>query len=94
LDATQLAQFNYALDAAYEYEKALSLLVSNGYNFEDAKSSGDWIDSQNLWYLCDPDIYILTDDKKMRDRVDRSRQKNQIILLREFLMQHGFQLRH
>jgi hypothetical protein len=94
LEQVQLAQFNYALDAAYEYEKALSLLVANGYNFEDAKSSGDWIDSQNLWYLCDPSIFLLTDDKKMRDRVNRSRQKNQIISLRDFLVQRGFQLRH
>jgi hypothetical protein len=81
------------LDAAYRYAKELCSIVANGlYNFD--KHRGDWIDWQQLFYLCDPSIFLLTDDKGLWNRVGSSSQGAQILDLRNFLKSHGFAVRH
>jgi len=81
------------LDAAYRYDIELIRIVGNGgYNFE--KHSGDWIDWQQLFYLCDPTVDLLTDDGSIRDRVGISPQRDRILGLRAFLGAHGFTPRH
>jgi predicted nucleic acid-binding protein len=81
------------LDAAYRYAKELCSIVANGlYNFD--KHRGDWIDWQQLFYLCDPNIFLLTDDKGLRTRVETSAQGAQILDLRDFLKRHGVTVRH
>lgn len=81
------------LDAAYQYRKAICAVVANGsYNFE--KHDGDWNDYQQLFYLCDPQMHLLTDDGGILKRVGRSAQKDRILLLRDFLRSLGFTPRH
>jgi hypothetical protein len=81
------------LDAAYRYVAELCSIVASGqYNFE--KHRGDWFDWQQLFYLCDPSVFLLTDDRGLRTRVGNSAQGAQILDLRDFLKRHGFTPRH
>jgi hypothetical protein len=90
LNEEQASRFAIGLDAVYEYSKELcSIVTSNpSYNFDTHR--GDWIDLQQLHYLCDPDIHLLSDDRDLRKRVRNSRQGDRILDLREFLTQYGF----
>lgn len=89
----QALRFASGLDAVYTYTKALCNLVADGpYNFD--KHRGDWIDLQQLHYLCDPDICLLTDDRGLRKRVERSSQGARVLDFREFLVKHGLSPRH
>jgi hypothetical protein len=77
------------LDAAYQYRKAMCDVAATGsYNFD--KHDGDWNDYQQLFYLCDPSIHLLTDDAKLRKRVVKSPQRDRILDLRDFLKSLGF----
>jgi hypothetical protein len=51
----------------------------------------DW---QQLFYLSDPDIFLLTDDQNLQRRVGKSNQKDRVVDLREFLKQQGLTPRH
>jgi hypothetical protein len=55
---------------------------------------GDWIDFHQLFYLCDPEIILVTDDNTLLKRVGKSSQKNQILLFRDFLTQLEFPPNH
>jgi len=76
-DADKLA---CALDAAYQYEMFL-LNTDASYDFGAEKHRGDWIDSQLLYYLADPDMHIMTDDVRLKRRCESSHQANRIIVL-------------
>jgi len=81
------------LDAAYHYRKALCAVVATGsYNFE--KHHGDWNDYHQLFYLCNPNISLLTDDADLRKRVGESSQRDRVLDLRDFLKGQGFKPRH
>lgn len=89
----QAQEFSVGLDAVYAYDKMLCRIVKSAtYNF--AKHKSDWIDRQQLHYLCDPDIYLLTDDKHLRTRVVSSAQAARVLVFREFLREHGFTPQH
>jgi hypothetical protein len=89
----QALRFAVGLDAVYTYTRTLcDLVVTSPYNFD--KHRGDWIDLQQLHYLCDPDICLLTDDGDLRKRVERSSQGAQVLDFRDFLVKHGFSPRH
>ncbi len=78
-DLTSLAT---ATDAAYQYEVALNkLALADGYDFAAREHAGDWIDSQLLLYLADPEMVLVTSDRKLRDRVRSSPQAERIIIL-------------
>jgi len=88
--ATTLAD---RLDAAYHYDRAQYTAVTNGsYNFQ--KHDGDWMDWQQLFYLSDPNIFLLTDDRDLQRRVGQSTQRDRVLDLREFLKQQGLTPRH
>lgn len=70
-----------SLDAAYTYDAELHRLIKGGYNAQ--KNANDWIDSMQLLYLCDPELYVLTDDKRLRKRCNTSQQSRRIVLLEE-----------
>jgi hypothetical protein len=78
----------------YQYSKELCEIVMGGqpYNFE--KHRGDWIDLQQLHYLCDPSIHLLTDDGALRNRVKNSSQGDRVLDFRGFLKKHGLTPRH
>jgi len=67
-----------ALDAAFEYEKFL-LGIDANYSF--AKNSGDWVDQQLLYYLADPNVFIVTNDRQLQTRCVTSPQSSQVILI-------------
>jgi hypothetical protein len=82
LSIEQAQAFAGALDAAYEYEKQLCEIVKNGkFNFDN--HDGDWIDMQQLFYLADPTVCFLTEDKDIRQRCGSSVQSKRILLLKE-----------
>lgn len=71
-----------ATDAAYRYEVVLNeLALAEGYGFAAKEHAGDWIDSQLLFYLADPELLLVTSDRKLRNRVQRSPQAERIIVL-------------
>lgn len=89
----QAQHFAGGLDAVYEFDKMLCRLAANGsYNFD--KHQGDWIDFQQLHYLCDSDIHLLTDDGKLKSRVQNSSQAPRVLDFRELLEGHGFTPKH
>lgn len=72
------------LGAAYEYEKELFRLALSGkYNL--SKHDTDWIDFQQLFYLCDEGLVLVTDDGGLEKRTRASSQNQRIILLPDFL---------
>ena len=81
LTEDQARQLGAALEAAYVYDQALVQLMKGGYNAE--KNRNDWIDSQQLFYLCDPRVHLITDDSKIRDRCKTSDQSERVILVSE-----------
>jgi hypothetical protein len=81
LTTKQSQKLAASLEAAHTYESQLYSLMKAGYNAQ--KNANDWIDSQQLFYLCDSDLYLVTDDKKLRDRCTASDQSKRIILLKE-----------
>ncbi len=93
IQQSQAALLANRLDAAYQYRKALCAVVAQGsYNFQ--RHEGDWNDYQQLFYLSDPTILLLTDDAGLRKRVGKSSQKDRILDLRDFLTSQGFTPRH
>jgi hypothetical protein len=76
-DSDRLAE---ALDAAYHYELFL-LGTDASYDFAANKHRGDWIDSQMLYYLSDPDMYLLTNDAAVKSRCEPSPQAERIIVI-------------
>jgi hypothetical protein len=48
------------------------LARTTDYKFE--KHKGDWIDGQHLYYLADPDLYIVAMDKPLKERIKSSPQ--------------------
>ncbi len=92
LNQQQAISLGNALDAAYCYDKELYALGTSGYNFDRHQS--DWVDQQQLIYLCDPHLFLLTDDNRLQKRVGKSSQKDRLLDLRGFLKQQGFTPRH
>ncbi len=93
LDQQQATALAAGLDAAYQYHRELCAVVLNGaYNFD--KHPGDWIDWQQLFYLCDPNMLVLTGDGALQGRVAKSPQRGRLLDLRDFLQQLGFTPQH
>jgi hypothetical protein len=69
-----------ALDAAYHYEVWLTKQHLT-YDYKSEKHRGDWVDSQLLYYLADPNMHILTNDGHLQSRCVTSKQANRIIVL-------------
>jgi hypothetical protein len=67
-----------ALDAAYEFFAWLcqQARISN-YKFE--KHASDWFDSQQLYYLADSQMYLLTSDRDFTQRIRKSSQVTRVV---------------
>jgi hypothetical protein len=73
-----------ALEAAYGYQCFLWNQATTGqYNF--ANHASDWIDSQLLYYLCDPKMYLLVDDNQLKNRIAGSPQSDRVITYTDFI---------
>ena len=80
-----------ALDAAYVYQReVIHLSSSAGYNSQ--KHASDWLDWNQLIYLSDPAIQILTCDVRLRNRCSSSAQSKRVVLLADFLEKRGLML--
>lgn len=65
------------LDAAYQYDRWLWSQSKGPYDYD--KNGSDFIDSMQLYYLADPNMYLMTQDKKILNRIGTSTQKARII---------------
>lgn len=93
LTPEQKVVFAKDLDAAYRYDVFLwkaATAPNNSYDFN--KHKNDWIDAQQLFYLCDPDIRLLVEDKTLASRSMGSPQMCQVVRFKDYLKQHGLSL--
>jgi hypothetical protein len=75
--------FAKCLSAAFEYERTNFNIAANNPNLNIGKRDSDWGDFQQLFYLCDPSLHLLTDDEGIRTKCKASEQSKRIILLKE-----------
>jgi hypothetical protein len=94
LNDEQAGRFANGLDAMYQYYKELYRIVPGNHSYNFVKGSGDWIDLQQLHYLYDPSIHLLTDDRRLKSRVKNSSQGDRVLDFRRFLKEHGLTARH
>jgi hypothetical protein len=80
----QVQKLAEGLDAAYKYQKYNFTTASNTPDYKATKHEGDWTDNQQLYYLSDPTMFLLTDDSGIRNKCNQSEQANRILLLQEF----------
>ena len=83
LEISECAKMANALDAAYTYQTFLWNEALNGeYKFENHDT--DWIDSNLLYYLANPDLHIVVSDSKLQRRIAPSPQSARVHDFREF----------
>ena len=89
LTDTQINSIGSRLMAAYAYfhEKMKEAAAPQ---FNSDKHDGDWIDTEQLLYLCDSNLLFVTAELKIRETCERSQfndaaQSKRIITLSEFL---------
>jgi hypothetical protein len=80
LNAIELANFS---------ESMIFYLRIEGFNRDfrqtyNANNSSDWIDFQQLFYLADPSLLFVTEDKDFRNRTSGTTQSNQIVSFDQF----------
>ena len=86
LTPDEASRVTCALDAAYRYEWFLWNEAKLGrYDFSKHKS--DWIDSQLLYYLADPNVHLVIDDSKFEHRISGSSQANRVHSYSDFVAQ-------
>src|SRR5262249_7496204 len=80
-DSQKLAS---AATAAYFYDRSLwNLARTSNYQFADHDS--DWVGRQQLCYLCDPEVYFITNEVKLRSRIAGSEQESRVLGYKDFL---------
>jgi hypothetical protein len=80
--ATKLAE---GLTALYSYEKAVFGIADGNESLNTEKRKSDWVDAQQLVYLCVPDMHLLTDDRKLKERASTSTQSDRILILPDLM---------
>jgi hypothetical protein len=88
LDDQQVQGLTSALDAAYEYQKAVWTMSRTG-SFKPENNENDWIDMNQLFYLAEPMTVFITEDRKIKERCLSSHQASRIVLLPDLLAQEG-----
>ena len=72
------------LDAAYRFDATIWRHAEDPkYNI--AKHSNELVDAHQLYYLADSDVYLLTSDARLRNRVATSSQADRILMLNTFV---------
>jgi hypothetical protein len=74
--------------AAYHYDRVLRTLARTA-NYDFGRHGTDWMDVQQLLYLADPSVHLMTNDGELRRRTIGSGQENRIILWSEFVRERG-----
>jgi len=70
-------------DAWYCFEKFIFTSVSGNYNFK--KHTSDLVDGQMLQYLCDPSLFLVTSDARLKKQILMCKQADRILTPKEFL---------
>ncbi len=68
-----------SLDAAFHYERFL--LTEIGPNYDYLRNASDWVDRLLLYYLADPKMHIVTNDRNVRLRCRRSNQSDRVVVI-------------
>jgi hypothetical protein len=79
------AKFLDAADAVYHYDKWLWKQTPGTYRFDSREHEGDLMDSEQLYYLADPGMIFLTEDRRIKQRIAYSSKLNQVLLFRNFI---------
>ncbi|MGD1068759.1 MAG: hypothetical protein ABSB15_01355 [Bryobacteraceae bacterium] len=77
------------LSAMYAFRKASFEIASKNKNYRWDNRDGDWVDGQQLGYLCDPSIRLVTDEQPIRQKCATSQQSQRVLLLSEFVANLG-----
>ena len=83
LDLAQSVMLGERLSAAYEYQRNTFETAAGNPKYNVTRHDSDWIDNQHLFYLCDRDVFLLTDEKNIRGKCSVSDQGNRVLLLKE-----------
>ncbi|MBI2861812.1 MAG: hypothetical protein HYX89_03230 [Chloroflexi bacterium] len=67
-----------ALDAAYRFDEYLWRQVRNR-SYDLHKNDSDWIDRQQLYYMCDERIVFVTDDANVLQAAQKSPQGSRVV---------------
>jgi hypothetical protein len=71
------------LDAAYRFDRVLfDFSVDPNYDF--SKHGPEIVDAQQLYYLCDPEMFFVTSEKKLVNKLASSPQISQILTYEQF----------
>jgi len=74
-----------ALDASYSFDSWLCSMAKN-QSYDFAKHHSDWVDLQQLQYLCDSNVHVLTDDKDLKRETASSKQADQVVTVKDLLL--------
>ncbi len=83
LTPPQSQELGNRLSAAYAFQSHTFRTAMAGPSYNVTKHDGDWIDNQQLFYLCDSNLYVLTEEESIRDKCSTSKQSERILLLTE-----------
>jgi hypothetical protein len=81
----QAAKLADDLSAAYEFRNSDFNTAASNKTYRWEKRDSDWVDGQQLIYLCDPTAHLLTDEVKIKTKCAASPQSKRVLILSEFL---------
>ncbi len=78
------------LDAFHTYRESLGKEIKNGW--DAASKPNDQMDLHQLFYLSDPGVVLVTNDKNIGSRVKSSSQANRVVTLDDLLSRESLSL--
>ena len=73
-----------AIDGTLTFSSSLcDLALNSNYSFE--KHKNDWVDGQQLYYLADPELYVVTLDGPLKEKIKSSSQAERVVSPSELL---------
>lgn len=78
----ELQSFAPRFDAAYHLDQSLFELARND-SYDFGKHDTDFMDLQQLFYLCHDDAWFITTDKKLIGRIKASSQRDRVLTIQE-----------
>lgn len=81
----QAAKFARDLSAAYEFRNSDFNVAACNKTYRCENRDSDWVDGQQLIYLCDPTAHFLTDEVKIKTKCAASPQSKRVLILSEFV---------
>jgi hypothetical protein len=93
INAGQAVTLGQSLDAAYRFDLEIwQLATAPESNYKPEKHRNDWCDLQQTMYLCDPTMFLLTDDGPLVNKIKASHQANRVLHLPKYFKQNGLSL--